>query len=206
MPTQARVIYDGAVCHIIQRGNNRQRIFKEEGDYEKFLSLIVKYRSKYGFDIYNYCLMSNHLHLLMKVTIGKDLPKLMQGVFQSFRFYYRKRYKYTGYLYQGRYKNKAIKTDEYLLECARYIERNPLRAGIVKDLSQYRWSSYYRYAYGIKNDIVAENPIYATLGRSAIERQKAYREYVLTERIYEDILDREFKINEAVGCHQIGRL
>ena len=195
MPTRGRVVYDGAVCHIIQRGNNRQKIFKEESDYENFLSLIVKYKSKYEFDIYNYCFMGNHLHLLMKISKGIDLPRLMQGLFQSFRFYYRKKYKYTGYLFQGRYKSKIIDKDTYFLECARYIERNPLRAGIVEDLSRYKWSSYLYYAYGLKNDIITANPMYVALENTPIERQKIYREYVLTNRVYEDIIDREFKIN-----------
>jgi len=99
MPTQGRLIYDGAVCYIIQRGNNRQKVFREENDYWRLLYFIFKYKSKYEFDIYNYCLMSNHLHLLIKISCGRDLPKLMQGIFQSFRFYYRKKYKYTGYLF-----------------------------------------------------------------------------------------------------------
>ena len=194
MPTGGRVIYDGAVCHIIQRGNNRQKIFREEKDYEKFLYLTKKYKARYAFDVYNYCLMSNHLHFFIKISRGRDIEKLMQGIFQSFRFHYYKTYKYTGYLFQGRYKSKIIEKDAYLLECARYIERNPLRAGIVKDLSHYKWSSYLYYAYGLKNDLITENPMYANLGHSAIERQKAYREYVLQDRAYELIIDKEFNI------------
>jgi putative transposase len=195
MPTQGRAVYDGAVCHIIQRGNNRQRIFREAGDYWRLLHFISKYKSKYEFDVYNYCIMSNHLHLLIRIPHGKDLPKIMQGIFQSFRFYYRKKYKYTGYLFQGRYKSKVIETDAYLLECARYIERNPLRAGIVEDLSQYKWSTYPYYAYGLKNDIITANSMYTTLGDTSVDSQKAYREYVTINRIYEDIVDRGFKIN-----------
>lgn len=194
MPTAGRQIYDGAVCHIIQRGNNRQKIFRETEDFEKFLSLIKEYKAKYAFDVYNYCLMSNHIHFLIKISKGRDLPKLMQGVFQSFRFYYRRKYKYTGYLFQGRYKSKLIEKDSYLLECARYIERNPLRAGIIDDLSQYRWTSYMHYAYGCQNDIIITNPMYLTLEKTPAERQQDYREYVLTDRPYEDIIDKEFNI------------
>ncbi len=194
MPTQRRVIYDGAVCHIIQRGNNRQKVFREEEDYKKFLSLIKEYKDKFAFELYNYCLIPNHLHLLMKIIKKDDMAKLMQGVLQSFRFYYRRKYKYTGYLYQGRYKSKLIEKDSYLLECARYIERNPLRAKIVEDLSSYKWSSYNFYANGHINDIITENPAYAALGDNVEDRQKAYREYVLTSRAYEDIIDKEFKI------------
>jgi len=194
MPTAGRLIYDGAVCHIIQRGNNRQKIFRDDGDCEKFLSLIKEYKARYGFDVYNYCLMSNHIHFLLKISQGRELSKLMQGTFQSFRFYYRRKYKYTGYLFQGRYKSKIIEKDTYLLECARYIERNPLRAGIIKDLSQYKWTSYDFYAAGRKNGIITENPMYITLGSELNERQYAYRQYLLTDRFYEYIIDDSFKI------------
>jgi len=194
MPAHGRIIYDGAVCHIIQRGNNRQKIFKEVEDYKKLLSLIIEYKAKFVFELYNYCLMPNHLHLLMKISKGDDLSRLMQGLFQSFRFYYKRKYKYTGYLYEGRYKSKLIEKDSYLLDCARYIERNPLRAGIVKDLSHCKWSSHLFYACGDKNDIITENPLYCALGDGIATRQKAYKEYVLTPRAYEEIIDKEFKI------------
>lgn len=117
MPTAGRLICDGAVCHIIQRGNNRQKIFRDNGDYEKFLSLIKECKTRYDFDVYNYCLMSNHIHFLVKISHGRELSRLIQGTFQSFRFYYRRKYKYTGYLFQGRYKSKIIEKDTYLLEC-----------------------------------------------------------------------------------------
>lgn len=194
MPTAARLIYDGAVCHIIQRGNNRQKVFREEEDYEKFLSLVERYKIKYAFDLYNYCLMSNHLHFLIKIHCGKELSRAMQGIFQSFRFYYRKKYQYTGYLFQGRYKSKIIDKDAYLLECARYIERNPVRANVVKDPAQYKWTSYLVYARGQKSDIITENPMYTAIGNNDAERRRSYQEYVLADRIYEHIIDKEFKI------------
>jgi putative transposase len=194
MPSQRRIIYDGAVVHIVQKGNNGQKIFAGEEDYRKLISLIMEYKRKIVFELYNYCLMPNHLHLLLKILKEKDLPKLMQGVFQSFRFYYKRRYKYIGYLYQGRYRSNLIEKNSYLLDCARYIERNPLRAGIVKDLSQYKWSSYLFYAYGSKNDIIIKNPLYDTIANDIIARREAYKEYVLTPRAYEEAIDKEFKI------------
>jgi len=194
MPTAGRLVYNGAICHIIQRGNNRQKIFREEDDYYKFLSIFRDYKIKYKFDIYNYCLMSNHLHFLIKIACGNEMSKLMQGVFQSFRFYYKKKYHYSGYLFQGRYKSKLIDKNGYLLECARYIERNPLRASIVDDLSLYKWTSYDFYANGRKDAIITENPAYATLGVDINEIQKAYKQYVLEDRLYERIIDDSFKI------------
>ncbi|MFH1791653.1 MAG: transposase [Candidatus Omnitrophota bacterium] len=194
MPKSRRVVHDGAVLHITQRGNNRQKIFRDDKDCAKFISLIRRYKKKFAFDLYNYNLMPNHPHLLMRIMKRKDLPKLMQGVLQSFRFYYKRKYGYTGYLYDGRYKSKIVDNDAYLLDCARYIERNPLRARLVKDLSKHKWSSYLFYAYGRKDSIITENPLYAALGRNESARRKAYREYVLAPRPYEDIIDKEFKI------------
>ena len=142
MPTAKRQVYDNAIYHIVQRGNNRRQIFFADKDYGEFLILLKDYTEKYPSELYNYCLMGNHIHLLLKVFDSANLSKLMQGLFQSYRFYYKKAYKYTGYLYQGRYKSKIIEKNEYLLECARYIETNPLRAGVVERLRDYKWSSY----------------------------------------------------------------
>jgi len=192
MPTSKRQVYDNAIYHIIQRGNNCQRIFNRDEDRKKFVSLIKEYKSKYFFELYNYCLMENHIHLLIKVFKKEDLAKLTQGIFQSFRFYFRKEYQYEGYLYQGRYKSKIIEKDEYLLECARYIETNPLRAKVIKRLKDYRWSSYNFYAYGYKNALLTPNPLYGTFGNGK-KHKEFYRQYVLMPRMYEDIID------EALG-------
>jgi len=194
MPTCGRIIYDGAVCHIIQRGNNKQKIFRDDADYKKFLSLFDEYRDRFAFELYNYCLMANHLHLLLKIFKKEDLSKLMQGIFQSYRFYFKDKYQYAGYLYQGRYISKLVEADSYLLDCARYIERNPLRAKIVEDILQYRWSSYPFYAHGQINGIITENPLFSTLAKDAAKRREAYKEYVLRPRPYEDILDKAFGI------------
>jgi len=195
MPTTSRQAYDEAVYHIVQRGNNRQSLFREEEDFEKFLTLINEYKHIYRIELYNYCLMKNHIHMLIKIFKASELPKMMQGVFQSFRFYFRKKYYYTGYLYQGRYKSRIIENDSYLLECARYIERNPLRAGIVKDLIDYKWTSYGFYAYGYKNSIITKNPLFGSLSADLLKCRELYKEYILTPRPYEEIIDNEFKIN-----------
>lgn len=193
MPTAKRQICDNAIYHIIQKGNNHQRIFKNDRDYKKFLSLIKEYTDKYSSELYNYCLMENHIHLLIKVFKKEDLAKLTQGIFQSFRFYFKKKYKYTGYLYQGRYKSKIVEKDGYLLECARYIETNPLRAGIVKNLKGYRWSSYNFYAYGNKNALLTKNPLCGTFGNGE-KGKESYRYHALMPRMYENIIDKFFEV------------
>jgi len=170
MPRSKRLIYDGAIYHIAQRGHNKDRLFKSPQDYMALKQIIHLYKGRFIFDIYHYCFMSNHIHILLKVTNGMDFPRILQGITQSYSFHYRKTYKYSGYVYQNRYKSFLIEEDLYLLECGRYIERNPLRAGIVKDLSQYYWSSYNFYAKGRFDGIITMNPLYEALGATQEEK------------------------------------
>lgn len=190
MPRSKRVLYDGAVYHIVQRGHNKDMLFKNPGNYKVFKEMIRKYKKRFIFDIYHYCFMPNHIHMLLKVERGEDLPRTLQGITQSYSFYYRMPYNYSGYVYQNRYKSFLIEDDSYLLECGRYIERNPLRADLVKDLSQYDWSSYNFYAKGKFDDVITMNPLYEYLGATPQERMAKYREYVLEPRPYEKVLDK----------------
>ena len=147
--------------------------------------MIKKYKGKYSFELYNYCLMNNHVHFLMKVFKKEELAKLTQGIFQAYRFYFKQKYQYSGYLYQGRYKSKIIEKNEYLLECARYIETNPLRAKLIKALKDYKWSSYAFYAYGQQNNLLTPNPLYKAF--SNVEKcREFYKRYVIMPRMYED--------------------
>lgn len=190
MPRSKRVLYDGAVYHIVQRGHNKEILFKDLRDRKVFSGIIRKYKKRFIFDIYHYCFMSNHFHILLKIISGKDLPRVLQGITQSYSFYYRIKYGHAGYVYQNRYKSYLVENDSYLLDCGRYIERNPLRAGIVKDLSQYRWSSHNFYANGRYDDIITVNPLYESFGNNPEERMNKYREYVLEVRPYERVLDK----------------
>lgn len=99
-----------------------------------------------------------------------------------------------GYLYQGRYKSELIQDDSYLSECGRYIERNPVKSGIVKAPDEYRWSSCKYYTSGQKDDIITENPLYESFGKTIESRRSAYKEYVSTARPYEEMIDRQFGI------------
>jgi putative transposase len=185
-----RVLIDGGVYHIVQRGHNKDRLFKNISDIKTFKEFIRKYKNRYLFDIFHYCIMSNHFHILVKIYKGGDLPKVIHGITQSYSYYYRKTYRRVGYVYQNRYKSFLVEDDAYLLECGRYIERNPLRAGMVKDLAHYHWSSYSFYAKGMPDDIITENPLYKNMGKVPDERQRRYRDYVLEARPYEKMVDK----------------
>jgi len=193
MPRLPRQFKDEGIYHIIQRGNNKNKIFFIRGDYLKFISLLRKYKKRYDFDIFNYCLMPNHVHLLIKIHKKEHMAKLFQGIFQSFQYHHRRKYGYCGTLYQKRYKSILIDKDPYLLECARYIERNPLRASMVEVLSQYKWSSYSFYAENVPNDLLTPNPIYLDLAKSKTKRLKMYQEYLIQSRPYEMVLDQNIE-------------
>jgi len=209
MPRIARNIYDGNVYHVLSRGHNGIKLFKKESDYQQFKNLIVRYKKKYTFEIYHYALMPNHIHLLINVIEAKWIPKVMQGVLQTYAAYYKKIYKHTGYLFQGRYKSILIEDNAYLMECARYIERNPIRAGLCSKIEKYKWSSYKYYAKGNKDPIVTPDPFYLELSEDIEERKRLYAEYVSTDRPYDKLVDaeieRKMQKSKRAGCPQMGR-
>lgn len=131
--------------------------------------------------------MTNHIHLLAFSGDGDDLEKAMQGVQLSYNWWVRRRYGFSGHLWQGRYKSFLIEKDGYLTECSRYIERNPIQAGMVASPEDYPWSSYRFYAYGEphKHLNLRPDPGYLSLASTDRERQSRYREYVKTDRPYE---------------------
>jgi len=195
MPRDARRLVDGGCYHVVTRGIDRRTLFGDELDNQYFLDVVCANLTRFEISIFHYCLMINHIHLLIKVARAADLPKFMQAVLQSYAAYFRKKYLSVGFIFQNRYKSKLIDNDAYLLECGRYIERNPLRSKIISELSKYRWSSYLLYAKGEKNDIVnLLNPLYLNLADTDQKRKELYINYVLQGRPYEDVLDKEFKI------------
>ncbi len=195
MPREARQIENNAYYHILTRGNDRKRIFRCTGDFLYFIRLVIQTRQKHPVVIYHYCLMNNHMHFLVKALDSKELPRFFQILFQRYACYFRKRYRHTGYLFQNRYKSYHIDRDDYLLECARYIERNPVRADMAKFPQEYRWTSYLHYAEGQENDIIKEpNPLYKVLAGTDPERRKIYKDYIIQDRLYEHIVDKGLKI------------
>ena len=149
MPNGPRLVMDHACYHITARGNQKRRIFYEDIDFEEYLSRIRIYKKKYGFKLYGYCLMPNHIHLSGELGNKKHLSKFMQSLTRSYTAYFNKKYKKVGYLWQGRFKNRIIVKDRYLIDCMNYIELNPVRAGIVNAPHEYRWSSYRERCLGI---------------------------------------------------------
>jgi len=191
MPRAPRQLVDGGVYHLIARGNNRQVLFTEEPQFRYFLDLLRRAKTRYPAQLYHYCLMSNHVHLLLAIATAEDLPRFMQYVLQGYGRWYATRRGYSGHVWQGRYKSPLVDQESYYLEAGRYIERNPLRAKMVGDLKDYPWSSYPTYAFGTTNPLLDEDPYYLQLGANTLTRQAAYRDYVRLDSPYARILDQE---------------
>ncbi|GBF33250.1 hypothetical protein DCCM_2349 [Desulfocucumis palustris] len=144
MPREARRKSSTGLYHVILRGINRQRIFEDEQDYEKLFETLKDYKEKSGYEIYAYCFMSNHIHLLLKEG-EEDLGKVFQRVGATYVYWYNWKYNRRGHLFQDRYKSELVETDSYFLTVLRYIHQNPLKAGMIKEVSEYLWSSYREY-------------------------------------------------------------
>ena len=144
MPRTGRERSKSGIYHIVLRGSNRQTIFEDEEDAIKFLETLQTYKEKSGYKIYAYCLMGNHVHLLLKEE-QEELGIIMRRIGASYVYWYNWKYQRCGHLFQDRYKSEVVEDDRYFLTVLRYIHRNPLKAGIVKNIGEYKWSSYCEY-------------------------------------------------------------
>jgi putative transposase len=166
--------------HVIQRGNNRQPIFFAPKDYEVFLDCRREAKRKCQARLYAYVLMTNHVHLLVEPAQEGDLGRFMQSVGRRYVRYINHCHVRTGTLWEGRFKSALVDQDEYLIMCSRYIELNPIRAGMVHHLCEYRWSSYHGRALGQPDPLLDEDPWYVTLGDSPQLRAAAYANWLET--------------------------
>jgi len=144
MPRRSRTKSSTGIYHVVLRGINKQRIFEDDQDHQKYLQTIKKYKKTSGYEVYAYCLMHNHIHLLLKE--GKeDLGITFRRIGASYVYWFNWKYSRGGHLFQDRYKSEVVETDRYFLTVMRYIHQNPIKAGIVKEIQTYPWSSYGEY-------------------------------------------------------------
>ncbi len=154
MSNSVRVKSRTGTYHLMVRGVNKQRIFEEEEDYEKFLEYVKHYRKQEAFELYAYCLMSNHVHLLAKEK-EKTISQSMQSIQSRYAKWYNDKYERVGHLFQSRFRSECVETAGSLLRVVRYIHRNPVKAGMCNRVSEYKYSSFLSYING-KNDIDSE--------------------------------------------------
>ena len=165
----------GQPQHVIQRGNNRSIIFAGEEDYQFYLSKLGAACEQFQCDLHAYVLMTNHVHLLMTSHNKGGIGKVMQMLGRYYVQYFNHQNSRTGTLWEGRYKATVLDSEQYLLICSRYIELNPVRAGMVEHPAEYPWSSYHFNALGVESSLLTKHGLYNALGEDAIACQSAYR-------------------------------
>ncbi len=173
-----RFVIPGQPQHIIQRGNNRQVIFSADHDYQFFRDALVDAARQCGLEIHGYVWMTNHVHLLATPQFNDSISKTFQSVGRRYVQYFNFTYQRSGTLWEGRYRATVVDSEQYLLTLMRYIELNPVRAGMVASAQDYPWSSYRRNAlgeHGPNADWLTPHVEYSRLGQNDADRQSSYR-------------------------------
>lgn len=184
MPRRARNYIPGLPYHIVQRGNNREACFIEPENYQYYLELWRQLSKRYDVRVHAYCLMTNHIHILATPEAKNAISSTMKVVGSRYAQYINLKYRRTGTLWEGRHRSSLIQSEKYLLSCYRYIELNPVRAGMVSRPEEYRWSSYGVNAWS-DDGWITPHEEYLGLGDNPKEREHAYRElfrYQLSEQ------------------------
>ena len=220
MARRPRIEYEGALYHVITRGNQRQRIFKVRNDFTKYLGILAHYKARYDFWLYGYLLMNNHVHLLVE-TQKSPLSKILQGINQRYTMYFNWRYRTIGHLFQGRYKAFICDKDEYLLSLIKYIHLNPVRAKISKTPEEYRWSSHHSYVGRDGEGLVDADHVLGMFSENKRKARDLYRAHMGDSRglgkedVYpsmsqnivgsDEFIERVMERSRGVGTKPMGR-
>ena len=178
MARQPRLTVPGHPHHVIQRGNDRQWIFRDDADRERFLALLAEHASAQQVAVHAYVLMDNHVHLLLTPQTDTGLSQFMQALGRSYVRYFNNRHARTGTLWEGRYRSSLIETERYLLACMVYIDLNPVRAGMVSEPAQFPWSSHRHYIGQRVDRLLTPHGLIWSLGNTPFAREAAYLELV----------------------------
>src|SRR5258708_6211765 len=190
MPRRARIMLAGVAAHLIQRGNNHGACFFAQDDYRFYLHHLHALANATGCAVHAYCLMTNHVHLLLTPEAADGCGRLMKGLGQRYVQYVNRTHRRSGTLWEGRFRSCLAQSEDYVLACYRYIELNPVRAAMVRHPREYPWSSYRINAEGKASAMVVPHDQYRALARSDEARRAAYRDRVrarLDEQIVNDI-------------------
>lgn len=188
MPRVRRLDLVGVAQHVVQRGNDRQPCFFREMDYIRYLQDLRAAALRHECRVHAYVLMTNHVHLLITPGCPGDISKMMQAVGRRYVRYINDSLCRTGTLWEGRYKSCLVDNEDYVLACYRYIELNPVRAGMTAAVDDYRWSSHAANGYAQHDPLVSPHMVYASLSKDVAERCRRYRE-IVAEGIRTDELE-----------------
>ena len=187
MPRHPRFLPPDNYYHIMNRGNNHMPIFTCVEDYQFYLQKIIELKAEHPFELYHYCLMGTHVHLLIKVNKNSDFSNFSKRLNLSYSSYFQRNYGTLGHFWQGRFKSQLISNDAYFIQCGKYIELNPISAGMTQLPEKYPWSSYRYYALGEQNSLLTEDIFYQDLGANSEERQQNYIDLVVEASIVEEM-------------------
>jgi putative transposase len=174
MPRAARIVLPDVPLHVTQRGNNRAPIFHSPADWSLYATLLREAITRSGCAVHAYVLMTNHVHLLVSPRDATGIAAMMRWLGSTFVRYHNNRYGRTGTLWEGRFKSTPIGSGRYFFACSRYIELNPVRAGMVDHPERYPWSSYHSSALGKHDPLVTPHAAYAALGLTDAQRREEY--------------------------------
>lgn len=181
MPRQARLCLPDIPCHVVQRGHNRAPCFRSDEDRARYLGQLREHADCHGVAIHAYVLMTNHAHLLVTPRDEGGISRTMKALGEHYVRYFNRAYGRTGTLWEARPFSCLVENEGYLLTCHRYIECNPVRAGIVGAPEDFPWSSFRANALGEASDLLTPHPVVLALGATREERQSAYRELFRTD-------------------------
>jgi len=204
MPRKARVIVPNCPHHIVQRGHNRNAVFISDQNYAYYLENLIEAKQALAIKVYAYCLMTNHVHLV--VDPGDEIASisyLMKRLAARQTWYVNKLERRTGSLWEGRYKVSPIETDAYLLACCRYVELNPVKAGMVERPEDYYWSSYCSKVESAWEWLDAD-PCYQALAASPLQRAEAYKNFVKSSvpDSVEKVIQQAIQRNQLTGSNR----
>lgn len=208
---QARERSPSGIYHIMTRGINKADLFHDNGDRYKYYEVIAEAKDKYPFALYAFCLMSNHVHLLLKET-DIAVSEVMKSIGVRYSMYYNKKYERIGNLFQNRFRSEAIVSENHFLTCARYIHNNPVKAGLVSSPKAYRWSSYRSYLDLGKNDFLSKgflldiysNDIPRLIEFTTAANEDRFMEYDIEDEQQEDEDNRDLYALETLMRQECG--
>ena len=180
MGRQPRACDEDLVYHAYNRGNNGDKVFSDESDRAAFRDALGRTNERYPFELFGYCLMPDHFHLLLKPAAGQSISRIVQSLTVAQGAQYHRHHGSSGHVWQGRFKSHVIQEDGHLLVILRYIEANPVRAGRVKDLAACRWSSYLHHGLGEDDACLSPVPGWQELGPTEAVRRRRWRDKVTT--------------------------
>ena len=194
MPRNARQQSKTGIYHVMLRGINKQNIFEDEEDKEKFLSVLKDCKAISEYKIFAYCLMNNHIHILLQ-TVNENLGQIFKRIGARYVYWYNWKYQRTGHLFQDRYKSEPVEDDSYFITVIKYIHQNPVLAGIVKQEAEYKYSSYCDYIKSNTRDLIEKDYVFGIIDKKEfikIHAEKAV-DHLKIAQTYKRITDEEAK-------------